>query len=336
MIFDKVSDVVTDDIFLCLPGFVPGAQVFLKLEGLNPAGSIKLKTAIALIESIEKTKSLQPGTRLIESSSGNLGIALAMACAVKRYPMTIVTDSNASRHSILVMKSLGADVVEITAPDEYGGYLHARLDYIRDCLTQDPKLIWLNQYSNAANRQVHRDLTARAIHEELGDLDALFVGAGTTGTLMGCVEYFARHSPKTRVIAVDSIGSVTFGGPAGPRFIPGLGSSRRPEIYVESERFEKVSVPERETVAMCRRVAARYGLLAGGSTGTVLVAVRDIGPSLPIGSRIGAISADMGDKYIDTVYSDCWVAERYGLNLTARLDPVGLIESGKDNLDGDF
>ncbi|WP_329396071.1 2,3-diaminopropionate biosynthesis protein SbnA [Streptomyces melanogenes] len=313
MIFERASDVVLDDVFLHLPEFVADARVFLKLEGLNPAGSVKLKTALGLIEAAEETGALRPGAPLIESSSGNLGIALSVVAAAKGYPLTVVTDPNATRQSIRMMQSLGTQVVEVTTRDAQGGYLQTRIDHIHQRLADQPELVWLNQYANPANTRVHRERTAKAVHQGLGVVDALFVGAGTTGTLMGCVEYFTRYSPGTRVIAVDSVGSVTFGR-AAPRFIPGLGTSRRPEIYTDSGDFEKILISEVDTIAMCRLVASRYGLLAGGSTGTVLAAVRQLGPTLPPGSRIAAISPDMGDKYVDTVYSDTWVAERYTEN----------------------
>ncbi|MBB5935019.1 2,3-diaminopropionate biosynthesis protein SbnA [Streptomyces zagrosensis] len=311
MIFERASDVVMDDVFLRLPGFLATSEVFLKLEGLNPAGSVKLKTAVALIESLERAGSLHPGSRIIESSSGNLGVALSVACTAKGYALTVVTDPNAARHSIRVMESLGTDVVVVTTRDAQGGFLHTRINYIHQRLAQDPDLVWLNQYANPAGVRAHRDRTAAAIHEGLGTVDALFVGVGTTGTLMGCVEYFAEHSPTTRVVAVDSVGSVTFGMPAAPRFIPGLGASRRPELFADTGRFEKTLIAEADTVAMCRRVAERYGLLVGGSTGTVLAAVQQFAPTLPEGSRVAVISPDLGDKYVDTVYSDTWVAERY-------------------------
>ncbi|MER0242528.1 2,3-diaminopropionate biosynthesis protein SbnA [Streptomyces sp. HSW2009] len=311
MIFERASDVVTDDVFLRLTGFLASGEVFLKLEGLNPAGSVKLKTAVALIESLERTGALRPGSRVIESSSGNLGVALSVACAARGYALTVVTDPNAARHSIRVMESLGTDVIVVSARDAQGGYLHTRINYIHQRLADDPQLVWLNQYANPAGVGAHRDRTAAAVHAGLGAVDALFVGCGTTGTLMGCVEYFGRHSPTTRVIAVDSVGSVTFGAPASPRFIPGLGASRRPEIFADDGTFEKVLVPEADTVAMCRRVAGAYGLLVGGSTGTVLAAVQQLAATLPDGARVAAISPDMGDKYIDTVYSDTWVTERY-------------------------
>jgi 2,3-diaminopropionate biosynthesis protein SbnA len=313
MIFENAYQVITETEFLHLADFIPDAQVFLKLEGLNPAGSVKLKTAIGLIESMEETGIITPHGRVIESSSGNLGIALAMVCSAKDYQLTIVTDPNATRQSIQIMRSLGAEVAQVTTQDARGGFLNTRIDYVGRRLAADPGLVWLNQYANPANVRVHRERTAKAIHRELGRVDALFVGAGTSGTLMGCVEYFIRHSPRTRLVAVDTFGSVTFGGQAARRFIPGLGSSIRSGIYADRGDFEKVVIREAATVAMCRFVAARYGLLTGGSTGTVLAAVRQLAPTLQAGARVAAISPDMGDRYLDTIYDDDWVRQKFGV-----------------------
>ena len=259
MIFHDVGDVVLDDVFLELAGFVPGVEVYLKLEGLNPAGSIKLKTALALVDSAESEGRIHPGTRLIESTSGNLGTALAAICTVRGYPLTLVTDPNTAPGAVQAMTALGAEVVRVDVRDAGQGYLGARIDYIRARLAVEPNLVWLNQYANPANIRVHHDLTARAIHKEFGELTAVFVGAGTTGTLMGCLQYFSEHSPSTRIVGVDAVGSVTFGLPAAPRYLPGLGTSRRPEIFVD-DGFEKVVVEETDTIAMCRHVARRYGL----------------------------------------------------------------------------
>jgi 2,3-diaminopropionate biosynthesis protein SbnA len=311
MIFSNAYEVILDDVILALPRFVPGIETFLKLEGLNPAGSIKLKTAASLVESVERNGRIWSDSRLIESSSGNLGIALAMVCAAKGYRLTIVTDPNANRQAVQLMETLGARIVEVTERDANGGFLVTRINYILDQLARDPDLVWLNQYGNPANPAVHRDRTARALHKELGFLDVLFVGAGSSGTAMGCVEYFHVHSPHTRIYVVDSVGSVIFGGSPGPRRIPGLGASRRPEIFRDSGHFRKVLVPEADAISMCRRIAREYGLLVGGSTGTVLAAVERERDSLPQGSRVAAISPDLGDRYLNTVYSDSWVGANY-------------------------
>ncbi|WP_412538153.1 2,3-diaminopropionate biosynthesis protein SbnA [Longispora sp. K20-0274] len=317
MIYQSAHDIVFEDVFLELGGLVPDVRVLLKIEGLNPAGSIKLKPAVALVESLE-AQGLRPGGRLIESSSGNLGIALSAVCAAKGYELTIVTDPNATPAAVRTMKALGARVVVISERDANGGYLASRVDYIVDQIARDPDLLWPNQYANPANRAAHHERTARGIHREVPHADVLVIGVGTTGTLMGCLSYYREHSPGTRVVAVDAEGSMLFGGPSGKRHIPGLGASRIPEVFVDTGEFDKVVVPETETVEMCRLIARRHGLLVGGSTGTVLAGVRRIAASLPVGSTVVAVSPDLGERYLDSVYCDTWVADRYpGVNIVA-------------------
>ncbi|MES9525883.1 2,3-diaminopropionate biosynthesis protein SbnA [Streptomyces capoamus] len=311
MIAEEVYDLVLDDLFVQLHQLVPGSSVFLKIEGLNPAGSVKLKTAVALVEEAEASGCRFPRTRLIESTSGNLGVALAMVCAAKGYSLTCVTDPNAGPQTVRLMEALGAEVVVVTARDGNGGYLQSRIDHIQERLSREPDLHWLNQYASPAGPRAHRQRTGRSILRELGHVDYVFVGAGTTGTLMGCAQFFRRHSPGTRIIAVDSMGSVTFGGPAGRRHIPGLGTSRRPEILTETMVDEVVMIAETEAVDMCRTLARERGLLLGGSTGTVLSAVQNTAKKIPDGSVVVAISPDFGDRYLESVYDDSWVAERW-------------------------
>nr|WP_031191069.1 MULTISPECIES: 2,3-diaminopropionate biosynthesis protein SbnA [Streptomyces] len=311
MIAEEVYDLIPDDLFIRADELVPGSSVFLKIEGLNPAGSVKLKTAVALVAEAENTGRPFPATQLIESTSGNLGVALAMVCAAKGYALTCVTDPNANAQSVRLMEALGAEVVVIDVRDGNGGYLQSRINYIRERLRRERNTYWLNQYANPAGPRAHRERTGRALVETLGPVDYAFIGAGTTGTLMGCAAYLRDHSPATRVIAVDSLGSVSFGGPAARRHIPGLGTSRRPEILDEKLVDDVVLVPEDEAVEMCRRFAGQRGLLLGGSTGTVLAAVRKAAPDIPPGSVVAALSPDFGERYLETLYDDVWVAERW-------------------------
>ncbi|MFC0861842.1 2,3-diaminopropionate biosynthesis protein SbnA [Sphaerimonospora cavernae] len=311
MIAEEAYDMVVDDFFMRFQHLVPDSTLFLKIEGLNPAGSVKLKTAIALVEDAETSGRPFPGTRLIESSSGNLGIALAVVCAAKGYPLTCVTDPNANSQAIKLMKVLGADVVVIDKRDANGGFLQSRIDYIHRRLLHERDLLWLNQYANHAGPQTHCERTGSAILTELGHVDHIFIGAGTTGTLMGVAQYFRKHSPETRITAVDAVGSVTFGGPPARRHIPGLGTSRRPEILDTTMVDEVVLVSEEETVEVCRLLAKNRGLLVGGSTGSVIAGVRQAAGGITPGSIVAAISADLGDRYLDTIYDDEWVAERW-------------------------
>lgn len=208
------------------------------------------------------------------------------------------------------IRALGAELVTITQRDVNGGFLGSRIAYIERRLGEDPGLHWLNQYSNPDNPKTHAQHTAPAMLEAFDQVDELFVGSGTCGTLMGCLEHFRRFSPATNIVAVDAVGSVTFGEPPAPRHIPGLGASRRPALLAERSPDQLVHVPEWETVRECRWLARTAGLLAGGSTGTVLAAVRRQEMKLDPAATIVAIAPDLGDRYLSTVYDDAWVVDR--------------------------
>ncbi|MDG4830669.1 2,3-diaminopropionate biosynthesis protein SbnA [Solwaraspora sp. WMMD1047] len=312
MIYEHAYEIILDDVFLHLTGVAEHLDLYLKVEGLNPAGSIKLKTALNMVTDAEQRGILRPGGRLVESSSGSLGVALAQVSAEKGYRFLCVTDPNTSAQCVAVMRALGADVVGVDRLDASGGYLGSRISYIEQLLTEDPDLVWLNQYANPANWFVHDQCTAAAITAQFPDLDFLFVGAGTSGTLMGCVSHFRTASPGTRIVAVDAVGSVNFGFPAGPRYIPGIGASRRPEIFRPEVVDDLVLVSEPDTVRTCRWLARQHGLFVGGSTGSVVSAILQRAPDLPAGSRVVGISPDLGDRYVRTIYDDAWVTERFG------------------------
>ncbi|MFC9286145.1 2,3-diaminopropionate biosynthesis protein SbnA [Streptomyces sp. NPDC057052] len=315
MIYQRACDIVTDDVFLELNGVLSGSSLFLKLEGMNPAGSVKLKSALGMVEDAERRGVLWPGGRIVESSSGSLGIALAVIAAARGYHFTCVTDPNISPQSLALVRALGAEVVQVTRRDRNGGYLGTRIAHIHRMTEADPGLVWLNQYANPANAQAHARRTATSILKNIGHVDVLVVGAGTTGTLMGCTRHFRAFSPWTRIVAVDTTGSVTFGGPPGLRHIPGLGTSRRPELCRPDQVDEVVLVDEPDAVRMCRRLARGHGLPAGGSTGSVLAALESMADRIPAGSRVVALSPDMGDRYVKTIYDDMWVADTFGTDV---------------------
>ncbi|MDO7929255.1 2,3-diaminopropionate biosynthesis protein SbnB [Pseudomonas sp. KFB-139] len=321
--YDNICDIVHDQTFLKVAGL--GHEFFLKMESLNPAGSIKLKTAVGLVDDLQARGLIGPDTILIESSSGNLGVALAMICAERSIRFTCVVDPNSSNHNIRMMRTYGAEVIQVDTPDANGGFLGTRIALIRDKVSSDSRYVWLNQYENSANPRAHARTTARSIGRHFGHVDYLFVGAGTTGTLMGCVQYFQRHHPTTKIIAVDSVGSVTFNTPASRRFIPGLGTSQRPPIFNAEGIHALEMVPESRTVAMCRVLARSKGLLVGGSTATVVAAVHAWRERIEPGSVVVALSPDWGERYLDTIYDDQWVEQRFGsevLNMTLADMPV--------------
>src|SRR6201991_5194395 len=294
-----------------------GQSLFLKCEGFNFAGSIKLKAASEMIEAAERDGILTPGSILIESSSGNLGVAISMIAASKGYQFLCVTDSRCNLSTRRLMEALGSRVHIISEPDAVGGFLGARIDYVRAMCASDDRYVWLNQYTNPGNWQAHYRTTAPAIAREFPLLDVLFVGAGTTGTLMGCARFFKEWHRPVRIVAVDSVGSVTFGGAPGRRMIPGLGTSVRPPLLIESYIDEVVLVEEADTIRACHRLARR-GFLFGGSTGTAVSgATRWLEQHGSPDVTAVTIAPDLGERYLDTVYQTNWLHDLYGEDVLA-------------------
>jgi N-(2-amino-2-carboxyethyl)-L-glutamate synthase len=291
---------------------VVGHGLYLKCEGFNFAGSVKLKAAVSMVEDAEREGRLGPGSVLVESSSGNLGVALSTIAASKGYGFVCVTDSKCNLQTRLLMEALGAEVHTVTEPDPIGGLLAARMNHVRALCASDPRYVWLNQYSNDSAWKAHYRTTGPAIARQFPDLDVLFVGAGTTGTLMGCARWFKQWRPSVRIVAVDPVGSVSFGTPAARRMIPGLGMAVRPPLLDESFVDEVVHVEEPDAIRTCHGLARR-GFLFGGSTGTV---VRGATGWLDAHGADGltavAIAPDLGERYLDTVYQSNWVQGVYG------------------------
>jgi cysteine synthase A len=300
-----------DELYVDLQSIF-GQSLFLKCEGFNFAGSIKLKAAAQMVEAAERDGRLRQGSILVESSSGNLGVALSMIAASKGYGFVCVTDSRCNLTTRRMMEALGSQVHIVTEPDDIGGFLAARINYVRALRASDRRYVWLNQYANPNNWMAHYNTTAPAIAAAFPRLDVLFVGAGTTGTLMGCARFFHQWHRPVRVVAVDAVGSVTFGGTPGRRMIPGLGTSVRPDILDESYVDDVVLVEEADTVRACHRLA-RSGFLFGGSTGTVVSGAMDWLAQHDVRRLTAvAIAPDLGERYLDTVYQTNWLQGIYG------------------------
>jgi cysteine synthase A len=315
------QDFNEDQLYLDLQPIF-GHSLFLKCEGFNFAGSIKVKAATEMVEAAERDGTLTPGSILVESSSGNLGVALSMIAASKGYRFVCVTDARCNHATRRMMEALGAEVhvIPASAANGPGGMLGARIEHVRGLCASGDRYVWLNQYSNPANWRAHHRRTAPAIMREFPQLDVLFVGAGTTGTLMGCARYMRERHPSVRVVAVDAAGSVTFGGRPGRRMIPGLGTSVRPPLLDESYVDEVLHVEERDTIEACHRMAAR-GFLFGGSTGTVVSGAMDWLARHGAGDLTAvAIAPDLGERYLDTVYQPDWV-EQLNAGEAPRTDP---------------
>lgn len=314
MIVNLISDIRSQPLFFEFSNFISNAQLYLKFEGLNIAGSIKLKTAKFLIEGLELENKIEKGKSIIiESSSGNLGIALALICKERSYDFVCVVDPNILPEKERLLQLYGAKVIKVKEKDASGGYLSTRINTIRNIIRDDERYVWTNQYKNKDNVQAHYYETAQEIFKEIKTVDYLFVGAGTTGTLMGCANYCKDYSPQTKVIAVDAVGSVTFGGNAGTRHIPGIGTSRRPELVDPTLCLDIILVDEIDTIKMCRYLLDIYGLFVGGSTGSVMHAIKSyaISGKIDKDATIVTISPDFGHPYAGSIFNDSWVSSKF-------------------------
>ncbi|MBW8485472.1 2,3-diaminopropionate biosynthesis protein SbnA [Actinomadura parmotrematis] len=310
-IITSPQDFNVEDLYVDLRPTL-GCPVRLKCEGFNFAGSVKLKAAAAMVAAAERDGVLTPDSIIIESSSGNLGIALSVIAASKGYRFVCVTDPRCNPASMRVMRALGAEVRVISRQDGNGGFLESRIRYVQNLCESGGGYVWLNQYANANNSQAHYAGTAPAIDRAFPDLEVLFVGAGTTGTLMGCARYFRERRRPVTIVAIDAVGSVTFGGIPERRMVPGLGTSRRPELVDESLVDDVVHVPETETIRTVHALAS-HGFLFGGSTGTVVAgAARWLAAKYPGGDPVAvAIAPDLGERYLDSIYEESWLRENF-------------------------
>ncbi|HET8845522.1 MAG TPA: 2,3-diaminopropionate biosynthesis protein SbnA, partial [Ktedonobacteraceae bacterium] len=252
---------------------------------------------------------ITPQTHLIESSSGNLGIALAMVAQVYGLSFTCVVDPKIAPTNLRILKQFQANIEMVTTPDDQHGYLKTRIRRVQELLARIPSSRWINQYANQLNWQAHYRTTGSEICEQMDRApDCLVVAVSTTGTILGLARRLREVYPHLHVVAVDAVGSVIFGGPAGPRNIPGIGASRVPELLCKDDIDEVIYVDEHETLQGCRDLVVREGIFAGGSSGSIVAALRKLLPTLPRRYRVITLFPDRGERYLDTIYDEAWAA----------------------------
>lgn len=283
-------------------------QLYAKLESCNPGGSAKDRPARTMIEHALQTGDIDENTTVIEATSGNMGIGLAQACNYYGIPLICVVDPHAQPQNIGIMEAYGAIIERVTQP-LYGDYLKACLTRVQELLQQIPDSYWPNQYANLQNPQAYEQGTVQEVDAALqGTIDYLFVATSSVGAARGCQEYFTKRGRQTKVIAVDAAGSLLFGGPGGARRIPGLGSGNIPPLAAGQDFDRVVRVTDLDCVTGCRRMVKYESILAGGSAGGVLEAVRSMIPELRT-KVCAAILHDSGTRYLDTIYSNNWVEQ---------------------------
>ena len=287
--------------------------VGLKLESHNPSGSIKYRTAQGLMSGLEESGTLRPGVHLVESTSGNLGVALAFLSQARGYRFTAVTDPKTDPAVLGRIEEMGGQTIRVTKPDAEGGYLLSRLAVVSQLLVEEPGAIWPNQYENPSNPAVHYRETAPEIYRQCPDVDAVFVATSTGGTLAGVGRYLRRVAPAVRVIGVDVRGSRVFGLPGGKRLVTGIGSSR-PSTFLRLGDYNDVMIiDDREAIVTCHQLRNELGIGLGGSSGAVIAACGRYLADNPWIRRPVCICPDGESNYLNTLYNPAWL-DRHGLD----------------------
>ena len=302
---------------------------FAKLEGLNPAGSSKDRPSVAIIERALQTGEINSDTFIIEASSGNTGIGLAMVCAYQGLRFRCLIDPKVTQQNVDILRAYGAEIEMIGHPDqETRELLPAKLKRIQEILKSVENSFWVNQYANGENSGAHYRSTIKEILRDLDGrmLDYLFIATGTCGTIRGCLDYLMEHDYPTKVIAVDALGSQIFSHSKHNRLVPGLGSAICPELTPTEGLYKVLQVNDIDCVVGCRQLVRTEAILAGGSSGGVISAVEQMSHEIAAGSTVVALLPDRGERYLDTIYSDDWVRENFGDITYHWKKPINLIK----------
>src|SRR5260370_19168182 len=274
----------------------PGsADIFAKLEYLNPGGSVKDRAAIGLIARAESEGKLKPGGTVIEATAGNTGIGLALIGVSRGYRVRLFVPEKFSEEKVIIMRALGAEVTR--TPESEG--MQGAINRAKALLTTDPTAFMAAQFENPANPDYHYQTTAREMFEQMeGRIDAITVGSGTAGTFTGIARFLKERLPQVYTVAVETQGSILGGGPPGPHKVEGIGSSFIPKNFDSSVCDEIMMVTDDEAFHMVKQLAAREGVLGGSSSGANVFAALKVAKTLGAGKRVVTLIPDSAERYL--------------------------------------
>ncbi len=294
---DDITQLVGETPMLQLKRLVPtgSANVFAKLEYLNPGGSVKDRAAIGIIRRAERDGSLQPGGTITEATAGNTGIGLALIGVNRGYKVSLFVPENFSQEKVTIMRALGADVER--TPDAEG--MSGAIRRAKELVAKDPKAFMAGQFENMANPDYHYETTAHEILEQMqGRIDAVVVGCGTCGTFTGVARFLKEKCPRAHTVAVETQGSVLAGGAAGPHKVEGIGASFIPKTFDRSVCDEIIAVNDDDAFETVKQLAAKEGVLAGSSGGAAVFGSLRIAKRLGPGKRVVTIIPDSAERYL--------------------------------------
>ncbi|MGI6284489.1 cysteine synthase A [Neomoorella humiferrea] len=275
-----------------------GADVYVKLEYFNPGASVKDRIALGMVEAAEAEGRLKPGSTIVEPTSGNTGIGLAMIAAVRGYRLIIVMPETMSIERRKLLAAYGAEF--ILTPGHLG--MKGAVEKAQELVRENPDYFMPQQFENPANPEIHRRTTAREILEQMGkELDAFVAGVGTGGTITGVGEVLKREIPGIKIIAVEPAASpVLSGGRPGPHKIQGIGAGFVPSVLRTDLLDEIITVSNEDAIMTARNLARKEGLLVGISSGAAVYAALQVARTLGRGKKVLVIAPDTGERYLST------------------------------------
>ena len=295
---DDITSLVGETPMLRLRRVVPrgAAEVYAKLEYLNPGGSVKDRAAIGIIQRAEEQGLLPAGATIIEATAGNTGVGLALIGINRGYRVALFVPERFSEEKVMLMRALGAEVTR--TPDAEG--MEGAIRRAREMVASTPNSFLAGQFENQANPDYHYRTTAREIFEQMeGRLDAVVLGAGTGGTFTGVARFLKERLPEVRACVVESQGSVLGGGPKGESHkVEGIGASFIPKTYDGSLADEVIMVRDPQAFAMVRQLAREEGVLSGSSGGAAVHAALQVAAQLGSGKRVVTIIPDSAERYL--------------------------------------
>lgn len=276
-----------------------GATVLVKLEFDNPAGSVKDRIGVAIIDAAEKAGALRPGGTIVEGTSGNTGIALAMVGAARGYKVILTMPETMSKERRVLLRAFGAEIVLTPGPDGMRG----AVEKAQEIVAASDNAIWAKQFANEANPAIHRATTAEEIWADTaGEVDIFVAGVGTGGTVTGVGQVLKERKPDVKIVAVEPLDSpILNGGKPGPHKIQGIGANFVPEILDTTVYDEVADVSFDDAIDIAKKLASQEGILAGISSGAIVwAALEQAKRPENAGKTIVAIVCDTGERYIST------------------------------------
>jgi cysteine synthase len=294
---DDITQLVGETPMLQLKRLVPAgsADVFAKLEYLNPGGSVKDRAAIGIIRRAEQEGNLRAGGTIVEATAGNTGIGLALIGVNRGYKVKLFVPERFSEEKVKIMLALGAEVFR--TPDAEG--MLGAIRQAKELVATDPSAFMAGQFENPANPDYHYETTAHEIFEQMeGKIDAVVLGCGTSGTLTGVARFLKDNLRSVLAIAVETQGSVLGGGPPGPHKVEGIGASFIPKTFDPSVCDEIIMVTDKDAFETVKQLAAREGVLAGSSGGAAVFAALEVAKRLGPGKRLVTVIPDSAERYL--------------------------------------